>query len=66
MNDESQFLWNMNKSSWNPGNHFNERNISENKINYFNQTQSFFLKYKYIDTISNLKLNPSNKTSQNK
>ena len=66
MNDASQFMRNMNKNNWNPGNHFNERSVSENKINNFNQTQSFFKKKdRNIDTISNLKINPSNKTSQN-
>jgi len=57
---------NINKNFWKSGNNFKERSISENKINYFNQTQSFFKKKdKNIDTISNLKINPSNKTSQN-
>ena len=66
MNEVSQLMKNMNKNFWKSGNNFNERSISENKINYFNQTQSFFKKKdKNIDTISNLKINPSNKTSQN-
>ena len=66
VNEVSQLMKNMNKNFWKSGNNFNERSISENRINYFNQTQSFFKKKdKNIDTISNLKINPSNKTSQN-
>ena len=57
MNEVSQLMKNMNKNFWKSGNNFNERSISENKINYFNQTQSFFKKKdKNIDTISNLKI----------
>ena len=66
INDASQLIKKMNKNSWKPVNNFNERSISENKFNTFNQTQSFFKKKdKNIDTISNLKINPSNKTSRN-
>ena len=66
INEVSQLMKNMNKNFWKSGSNFNERSVSENKINYFNQTQSFFKKKdNNIDTISNLKINPSNKTSQN-
>ena len=64
MNDPNLFMNNINKRNCQINNNFNERKFSENKINNFNLTQTFFKKSeKNNDCISNLKGNRINKYS---
>ena len=66
LNDANLFIRNMNKKSYEPKEHFNDRSISENKMKNFNKTQFFFKKKeKNNDNISNLKNNRASKTIQN-
>ena len=63
LNEANLFVRNLNKKSYEPNNNFNDRSVSENKMNNFNRTQVFFKKKeKNIDNISNMKINRINKT----